>query len=409
MTAPERRLSQPEFIALMGMLFATIAFSIDAMLPALPEIADELTPANPNLAQHIITSFVLGMGLGTLVAGPLSDTFGRRTVILAGAALYIVSTVVAYLAQSLEVLLAARLIQGIGAAGPRTVTIAIIRDLYSGRTMAKILSFCMLVFTLFPAVAPMLGQWIIDLSSWRGIFLAFIAFSVFSASWMALRQPETLPAERRLPLRPRVLWAGIVEVLSKRQVVLTIATLSLCFGMLFSVLVSVQPVFQHTFGEHENFPYWFAGIALVSGTSSILNASLVERLGMRFLVSATLAVQIVLSGAMALAAGLGMLEGESYFWAYLFWTTSVFFMAGLTMGNLNALAMEPLGHIAGLAASVVSSVATICSVIIAAPIGQAFDGTPVPVALGICACAVVALALMMFNRAQVVRAPLTHP
>jgi DHA1 family bicyclomycin/chloramphenicol resistance-like MFS transporter len=185
----------------MGTIFATVAFSIDAMLPALPEIAAELTPEDANRAQLILTSFVLGMGIGTLVAGPLSDALGRKRVILMGAALYLLGAGLALIAPSLEMILLARVIQGIGAAGPRVVSLAMIRDLYSGRAMAQIVSYAMLIFTLFPAVAPLIGAAIIAGFGWRAIFVAFLIFSLVSVGWLTLRQPETLAPEARRPLR----------------------------------------------------------------------------------------------------------------------------------------------------------------------------------------------------------------
>ncbi|NVK58951.1 MAG: MFS transporter, partial [Rhodobacteraceae bacterium] len=169
---PDTVPGRPEFIAMLAMLFATIAFSIDAMLPALPEIGAELTPDDVNRAQLVVTSFVLGMGIGTFFTGPLSDTFGRKPVVLAGATLYVVMSLVAAQEDSLELLLVARLFQGLGAAGPRVVALAIVRDLHSGREMARIMSFVMMIFTIFPALAPSMGAVIIDLSSWRGIFIA---------------------------------------------------------------------------------------------------------------------------------------------------------------------------------------------------------------------------------------------
>ncbi len=385
---PER-LSRAEFVALMAMMFATIAFSIDAMLPALPEIAGELSPEAPNRAQLIITSFVLGMGVGTLFSGPLSDAFGRRRVIFAGAVLYIAGAALAWAAQSLELVLAARVLQGLGAAGPRVVALAIIRDLYEGRRMAQLMSFVMLIFTLIPAIAPAIGAGIIALTGWRAIFLAFILFSIISVAWLATRQRETHPPERRRPFRPSVLAAGIAEAFGLRQVALTILVLSLTFGMLFTVLSSTQPVFDVTFGRAETFHWWFALIALISGTGSILNAQIVMRLGMRRVVKITLAAQIAISGAMLALLYGGLLGGTALFAAYVAWTTSVFFMAGLTIGNLNALAMAPLGHIAGMAASIAGSVATVAAVIIAVPIGLAFDGTPRPLVLGVLICAVI--------------------
>ena len=194
-----RRLSMPEFIALIAMLFATIAFSIDAMLPALPEIAATLTPLDPNKAQLIVTSFVLGMGIGTLFAGPLSDSFGRRNVIVGGAVLYCAAAAIAMVAPSLETVLAARVLQGLGAAGPRVVSLALVRDLYKGREMARVVSFAMMIFTLVPAVAPLAASGIIAAWGWRAIFAAFILFAILAVVWMMLRQPETLPRAARRP------------------------------------------------------------------------------------------------------------------------------------------------------------------------------------------------------------------
>ncbi|MDE3028083.1 MAG: MFS transporter, partial [Paracoccaceae bacterium] len=183
---------QKEFIALLAMLFAIVSFSIDGMLPALPQIARELTPDDINRAQLIVTSFVLGMGVGTLFAGPISDTIGRRPAIFCGVGIYIVGSILASITQSLDLLLAARLLQGLGAAGPRIVTLAMVRDLYAGRNMARIVSFAMMIFTLVPAVAPSIGALIIAGFGWRGIFGAVIAFALIASSWLTLRQPETL-------------------------------------------------------------------------------------------------------------------------------------------------------------------------------------------------------------------------
>ena len=383
------RLSRPEFVALMAMLFATVAFAIDAMLPAMPEIAAEVSPEAPNRAQLIITSFVLGMGVGTMFTGPLSDAFGRRPVILAGATLYIAGSAMAWVAQSLELLLAARVLQGLGAAGPRVVALAIIRDLYEGRTMAQLISFVMLVFTLIPAVAPAMGAGIIAVAGWRAIFLAFILFSVISVLWLVLRQRETLQVADRRPFRLAVLADGISQVCANRQVVLTMAVLSLTFGMLFTVLASTQPVFDITFGRAATFHWWFALIAVLSASGSILNAAIVVRLGMRRVVKISLLSQILFSGAMAGLIFSDHITGDAQFYIYVVWTTGVFLMAGLTIGNLNALAMAPMGHLAGMTASIVGSVATVCAVIIAVPIGLAFDGTPRALVLGVLICALV--------------------
>lgn len=387
-------LSTPEFVALIGMMFATIAFSIDAMLPALPDIGRELSPDAPNEAQLILTSFVLGIGVGTFFTGPLSDAFGRRRVILWGAALYILASAVAWSSTTLEVTLAARVLQGLGAAAPRIVSVAIVRDLYSGREMARIVSIAMMIFTIFPAIAPLIGAGLIALAGWRSIFLAFIVFSVISVGWLWLRQPESLPPEARRPFRAGPILAALGEMLGNPTVRLSLAVQALCMGILFTMLAMVQPVYDITFGRAESFPYWFAAVAVVSASASFLNAAFVVRLGMRRIVTWSLGVQIVLAGAMVPLAQSG-LPAQTLFWLFLVWQTYCFFMAGTTLGNLNAIAMEPMGHVAGLAASVMSGVSTVIAAAIAAPLGLMFDGTLLPMALGIFLLSVGAFALML--------------
>lgn len=386
-----------EFVVMMAMMFATIAFSIDAMLPALHTIGSELAPQYRNEAQLIVTAFVFGMGLGTFVTGPLSDTFGRKPVVVAGAGLYIAAAALAWASPSLELILVARLLQGIGAAGPRIVTLAIIRDLYSGREMARLMSFVMIVFTLVPAIAPLMGAAIMAVGGWRSIFVSFVIFSALSTLWVMVRLPEPLPRAARRPFRPAALRSAVVEVLSHASVRISILVQALCYGMLFSMLSSVQQVYDVSFGRGDSFPLWFGACAIIAGTSSFLNAALVMRLGMRFLVTTMLATQIVLSGGM-IAILLSGLRGDALFYVFFLWQVGIFYQAGLTIGNLNAIAMEPLGHVAGMAASVIGAVSTVLSVLLAVPVGLAFDGTPLPLAIGILAMAVIAFALMLALR-----------
>ncbi|MCB2116153.1 MAG: multidrug effflux MFS transporter [Rhodobacteraceae bacterium] len=393
---PVRRLPQGEFVALLAVLFAMTAFSIDAMLPAMPDIAAELSPDVPNRAQFIITSFVFGMGAGTFLTGPLSDALGRKAVILGGVVLYCFGAVLAWAAPSLPLMLAARALQGLGVAGPRVAGMALVRDLYSGRQMARIVSFVMMIFVLIPAVAPLFGSFVIAGFGWRGIFAAFILFALVTSTWFSLRQPETLPKAARRPLRAGTLLAATSEILGNRLVVMVIAVLTLGFASLFAMISSTQQVFDLHFGLAESFPYWFAFIALVSGLGSILNARLVVRLGMRRMISAAYLFQTANSALILILFGLGLVPAGIEFWVYLYWTISVFFMTGLTIGNLNALALEPMGHIAGTAASFITALATVLSVVLAAPIGLAFDGTPVPLMIGVFLCCLGATALV-FN------------
>lgn len=377
-----------------AMLFAIVAFSIDGMLPSLPEIAAELTPDDPNRAQLIVTSYVFGMGVGTLFAGPISDTFGRKPSILFGIALYCAGSAMASIAPTLDLLLAARVLQGLGAAWPRVVTLAMIRDMYSGREMARIVSFAMMTFMLVPALAPSVGTLVIALFGWRGMFAAVIVFALVAGGWMVIRREETLPPEKRKPLRLRPLYIAFREVLSHRVVVTVTLVQTLVYGAMFGTLSSTQPVFEITFGRGASFPFWFAVIALGSSLANLVNATLVLRLGMRLLVTLALGVQVVFSTGMSIAMEFNLLPDWLTFPLYVAWTASVFMTATFSIGNLNALALEPLGHIAGMAASVNGCIATVIAVLIAAPIGLAFDGTPVPLQASVAVLIVAAFALM---------------
>ena len=251
-----------------------------------------------------------------------------------------------------------------------------------------------MIFTIFPAFAPLMGAGIIALVGWRGIFLAFILFSAITVVWMSLRLPESLPPEARRPFRAPLLLAAVREMATHPTVRLSIVVQSLCLGMLFTLLTLVQPVFDVVFHRAESFPLWFGAVALVSGTASILNAVLVVRLGMRRMVTWSLGAQIVLSGVMVLANSAD-LPGEAMFALFVLWQTCLFFMAGTTLGNLNAIAMEPMGHIAGMAASVISGIATVCAAVIAAPVGLLFDGSMTPLIGGVFVLSVAGFALML--------------
>ena len=305
-TSTAKPVSQTEFIAIVAMLFATIAISIDAMLPALPQIAATLSPGAPNAAQLVVTSFVFGMGLGTLFTGPLSDAFGRKRAIMVGSALYAAAAVACYFAATPEALLIARMVQGIGSAAPRIVSIAMVRDLFKGREMARILSFAMMIFTLS----------------------------------------------------------------------------------------SMQAIFETRFDHADSFPLWFALIALAAMSGSLLNSRIVMTLGMRRVVIATYTLQTTLTLIFLATIALGLMPEALAFPAHILWSIGLFSMMGLTMGNLNALAMEPVGHIAGLAASVISSLATVGSVLLAIPIGLAFNGTVLPLLTGVAVLLGLALILM---------------
>jgi len=384
-----------EFIALIAMMFATIAFSIDAMLPAFPDIGAELSPQSPNRAQLILTSFILGMGLGTFVTGPLSDAFGRKPVIIIGAICYIGSSAAAYFSTSLDAILFFRMLQGISAAAPRVVSLAIVRDLYSGREMAQVISLAMMVFTVFPAFAPLIGVGLIAISGWRSIFLAFIVFAMVSTIWMWIRQPETLRLADRRPFEIRLLLHAVREMFAHPTVRLSIFVQSICLGILFSMLASVQPIYDITFNKAESFPYWFGAVAIIAGSGSLINAAIVINIGMRRIVTWSLLCQIILSAIVILVSISESGQNSAHFPLFLFWQIYVFFMAGTTMGNLNSIAMEPMGHIAGMAASIISGIGTVMAALIAVPVGLLFDGSTLPLSIGICLLSIAGFGLMI--------------
>ena len=315
-------------------------------------------------------------------------------MIIFGAVLYSLGALLAYLAPTLETVLAARMIQGLGAAAPRIAAIALVRDLYKGRDMARIVSFTMMIFTLVPAIAPFMGQGIIAIGGWRSIFLAFVVFALVACLWLGLRQPETLPPEARRKMSVASLWSAAREVLSHRVIQISIAVQTLVFSALFATLSTTQPIFDQTFGQGDNFPIWFAVIALCGGTSSFLNSRLVGRLGMRRMVTGALALQVGFTAVMLSALLAGVWPPAMAFGAHLVWTIGVFYMVGPTIGNLNALALEPVGHIAGMAASITAAIATIASVLLAAPVGLMFDGTAVPLMTAILVFSTLGFVLM---------------
>lgn len=394
------RLSHVEFIALIAALFATIALSIDAMLPALPQIAADLSPDSPNTAQLVITSFVFGMGVGTLFTGPLSDSFGRKPVIIAGGILYILSSVAAYFAQSLEVLLISRVVMGLGAAGPRTAATALVRDLFEGRAMAEVMSFVMMVFMLVPAVAPLMGQTVMHVSDWQAIFLVYIVFSVVTLLWLGLRQPETLPKSNRRKFEVSILIAGVREAFSHRIVVISILMQSLTLAALFATLSSMQGIFEIRFERGESFPYWFALIALCSAIGNVINAKTVVRLGMRKLIWIGYSGLVAITAVLLAIKFFGLMPESIAFPMHMAWTITLFAAMGLQMGNLNALAMEPLGRIAGLGASIITALSTVISVLLAVPVGLAFDGSELPLMLGVLVFNAIALLIFAFDKGR---------
>ena len=362
-----------EFLALVALLISLVALATDTMLPALPAIGRDLGASRPNDVQFVITALFLGLGLGQIVFGPLSDRIGRRSAIHAGLVLFMGGCLMSIFAPTFEVMIAGRVLQGIGVAGPRVVTMALVRDQYEGRRMARLMSFVMAVFILVPTVAPALGQGILWLGGWRAIFTTFFAIAAIAFAWFALRQPETLPAARRRPLSPRAIGGAVLEVLRIRTALgYTLAT-GCVHAPFIAYLSSAQQIFQEAYGTGALFPVYFGVLALAIGGASLVNGRLVPRHGMRRL-SRAATVSIVLVSVVAWTLAFAF-EGLPPLWLFMAYLLAVFLCIGLLFGNLNALAMGPLGHLAGVGAAVVTSLSIFISLPLGALVGQSFDGT----------------------------------
>ena len=366
-------LRSAEFIPLVALLISLDALSSDAMLPALAAIARELGAARANDAQFVITSLFLGLGMGQMLFGPLSDRIGRKPAIYTGLALFMTGCLVSLFASSFEAMISGRVLQGIGVAGPHVVTMALVRDQYEGRMMARLMSLALAVFILVPTIAPALGQLIMWLAGWRAIFTTFLAIATVALAWLALRQPETLPAERRRPFSPGAIARAVVEIVRIRAAIGCTLASGLVFAPFVAYLSSAQQIFQQAYDTGALFPAYFASLSLSIGAALLLNGRLVMRLGMRVLCKAA----STLVATVSLAAWLGALafEGLPPLWLFMIYLASVFMCVGVLFGNLAALAMEPLGHIAGVGAAVVASLTTLVSVPFGILIGQQFDGT----------------------------------
>ncbi len=388
-------ISLSELVAVLAMMSATVAFASDAMLPAFPAISAELSTDAPNRVQLLIGVFMAGLGIGTFFTGPLSDAYGRQKVAAVGSLLIVIFSMISAFAASLEVLLVARFLQGIGSAGPRIAAMAIVRDLFRGREMAKIMSFVIFVFTLAPVFAPTIGWGLTWAFGWRAIFVSFAVFTLLSSSWLLLRLPETLAPENKRPFRPGKLISGVREIFSIRQVVLTIGAQTLVFAILISSIMSSQQTFDQVFHQGEHFHLWFGLMAVLAAVSNLMNARLVMRFGMKTIVKWALICHGALTFVFLLLVLADVLPAAWLFPIGFVWYTSVFYLAGFAIGNLSSIAMEPLGHMAGLAASLTSAIATVTSIALAVPIGQAFDGTLVPLTAAVTVLAAVASVLVV--------------
>jgi len=387
--SPQR--SGAEFVALVALTTSLVAMSIDSMLPALGDIAAELAPPDPNDRQLVLTTFFGGLSLGQLVFGPVSDSFGRKRALYAGISLFFLGGSCCALAPSFGWLLFGRALAGFGAAGPRIVAVAVVRDQFAGRAMARVMSFVSTVFILVPIVAPAFGQAVLLIGSWRLLFWLLVLAALVDLVWFALRQPETLPPERRTPLSVRRVSSAAAQVFAHPITLgYTLAT-GCVFGAFISYLSTSQQLFQEQYGIGKMFPVYFGVLAASLGVASLTNARLVMRLGMQRLARAA-------AGFGSLVSALALLAAWSYaghppLWMFMGGLLVCFFCNGILFGNYNARALEPMGHIAGVAAAITGSLSSLLAIGFGTPLGRAYDGTVLPVCASYLLASLAALSL----------------
>lgn len=370
-----------EFVIVISLMMSITALSIDAMLPALAQIGSDLDVSNANNRQLVVSVVFLGLAVGQMFFGPLSDSTGRKPAIYAGYGFFIAGAILSIAAISFPMMLVGRLMQGIGVSSPRAVTLALVRDQYEGREMARVMSFVMTVFILVPILAPALGQAILLFSGWRSIFGSFLLVACITVVWFGLRIPETLAPENRAPFALRRIVDATLEVLRIRPALGYTVSAGLVGGAFLGYLNSAQQIYQEQYALGGRFPLYFAIVSLSIGLASFLNARLVMRLGMRFLVRWSLRIMLVLAIA---ALGIVLLAGgRSSLWFLMAYLMASFFCVGILFGNQNSLAMQPLGHLAGIGAAVVGSLSTLIQMPLGTMIGQSYNGTVVPLIVGI--------------------------
>jgi MFS transporter, DHA1 family, multidrug resistance protein len=378
-----------EFIALVALLTALVAMSIDTMLPAVGQIATQLGAANPNDRQFIVLGFFAGMMVGTLLFGPISDSIGRKPAIYTGLVFYIAGALLCMVSTSFPMLIAGRLIQGFGAASPRIVSIAMVRDGAKGADMARIMSFVMSVFMLVPILAPSIGQLVLYVASWRYIFTGFIVAAIIGGIWLSIRQPETLTMENRLPFSASKLAASAYTVITNRAALGYTMAVGFIFGAFTTYLGTSQQIFAEQYQQGDYFALWFGGLAIAIALAMISNGKWVVRLGMR-LITKWAVIGFIICWAIMMLFNLAYAGHPPLPVVGILFFIS-FFCSGLMFGNYNAMAMEPMGHIAGMAAAVSGALSSLVAVILGAITGQFYNGTMYPISIAFLAFGIAAL------------------
>ncbi len=402
----DTRVGQREFTALMAALMALNAFAIDTMLPALPAMGNALGGTSVTAMQLVISAYLLGMGVGSLIHGPLADWVGRKPVLIGALAVAVVLTLACAFVRDYEMMLTLRFAHGMACAALGVVCTAVVRDLYSGDAMARQMSMIFLVFMAVPVLAPSVGAVIMQIASWPMIFFALAALALMTGLWLVRRLPETLPPERRQPINLANIMRGAGRVLSHRSAASYMAGSAIAHGALFGYLNSSLQIVGETFARPALFPYVFAGVAMAIAISNFSNAHIVERFGARRVAHTAIIISCIIGGIQVALAEFV----PANFVLFLIFCAINMGLIGFIGSNCGAIAMEPYGDIAGTASSIQSAVRTILSALIGAWIGQHFDGTAFPMAMGFMLCGFAALAFVLFaEHGRLFQRPRTAP
>jgi DHA1 family bicyclomycin/chloramphenicol resistance-like MFS transporter len=379
-----------EFVVVIASIMALNPLAMDMMLPALPDIASTFHIEDANRPQAVLSTFLIGFGVGQFIMGPLSDRFGRRPVLVDGMALYCIASVLAIMAPSFETLLLARALQGLGTSATRVIATSIVRDCYAGRRMASVMSLAMMVFIAVPVIAPSFGQAVMLLTQWRGIFVVLMLYGALALAWSAWRMPETLVPEERKSLAVRDVLGAFRQTVTNRQTLGYALAAGFVQGALFAFVFISQQVFVDIYQLGRYFPLAFAAAAVGVAAAGFLNSRFVGRIGMRIMSHGALVLFVTVAAITMAAAWAHTLP----LWLFMPLASLMMFSFGLMVANFTALAMEPQGHIAGTASSLYGSITTLLGIGIGTVIGQDFNGTLLPFATGFFLCALAALAIV---------------
>lgn len=387
-----KALGETELLWMMAMLMALNAFGIDAILPALDALASDLAVSG-NDRQFVIGVYLLTGGIGSLVPGALADRFGRRPILLGAIAVYIVLSVLSALAPSYDALIAVRACQGFFAAGIVALPPAIIRDRVGGDKMARMMSVIFVIFLMVPAVAPTIGEAILQVGNWRAIFGVMAALGVAMAAWVFIRLPESLSDDNRQPIELPTIAANMSRALSTPSVAGYVIGSALVFGALFGFINSSQQLITETFGAGEIFPMIFAICAGSMALASWSNSRIVERFGARRVSHTALFAFINVSAAQVMFA----FQPDEQLWQFVPLMAINMALLGFIGSNFGAIAMNPFFAIAGAASSAHGFVRMTMAAVLGGAIGYAYDGTARPLALALLASGLACLVLVLLS------------